>query len=350
LVALTPKPSLGGSVDADTEGNRYTGMQRYGVTFNLQELAGLGDLASLRLLSTAEGLDYAHAAYQMQFDKLRVSLAYSNLRYTLGQAFASLHANGTAEAWNAQASYPLFRSRSSNLALSLAHEAKRFVDRVDNTVTRNDKRNDTWVAQVNGEQFDDVGGGGRNGYSLAWTSGELNLSGTALQATDALSLQSQGHYDKFGFYLQRLQRLSPQISALLALTGQLASKNLDASEQIDLGGVNGVRAYPQGETLADQAYVLNLELRWALPYGTDAAYGQWQWISFVDSGSATLNQQPWAQGPNTKTLSGAGLGLQWSGGNGMFFKGYYAWPLCNTTSSSTGDATGRLGLQWMQAF
>jgi hemolysin activation/secretion protein len=73
LVALTPKPSLEGCLDADTEGNRYTGMQRMGISLNLQEPAGLGDLASLRLLSIAEGLDYAHVAYQLPFGKLRAS-------------------------------------------------------------------------------------------------------------------------------------------------------------------------------------------------------------------------------------------------------------------------------------
>jgi hemolysin activation/secretion protein len=350
LVSITPKPSFGANLDVDNEGNRYTGMQRIGATFNLQEPSGLGDLVSLRLLSTAEGLDYAHAAYQLQFGRLRASVAYTNLRYSLGQTFANLHANGTAEAWSLHASYPLMRSRSANLTLGLAHEAKRFIDQVDATATRNDKRNDAWVAQLNGEQFDDLGGGGRNGYSITWTSGELKLSGPSLQAADALSLQSHGHFDKLGFFVQRLQHLSPQISALLALTGQLASKNLDASEQIDLGGVNGVRAYPQGETAADQAYVLNLELRWSVPCGPDAACGRWQWINFVDSGSATLNKQPWTQGLNTKSVSGIGLGLQWTGGNDQLLKAYYAWPLVNIASGITPEAPGRLGLQWIQTF
>ena len=195
-----------------------------------------------------------------------------------------------------------------------------------------------------------LGGGGRSAYSIAWTAGELDLGNPELRAADAQSLQSQGHFDKLGFSVQRLQRLGPKVSALLALTGQLASRNLDASEQMDLGGVNGVRAYPQGDLSADQGFVLNIELRLALECGSDATCSQWQWISFVDTGSATLNKEAWTQGPNTQTLSGAGLGLQWLGGNGQLLKAYCAWPVGAPLNGIATDSSGRLGLQWVQTF
>ena len=49
----------GGS--ADNAGNRYTGANRLGATINLNNAAGLGDIASLRTLTSGSGLNYARA-------------------------------------------------------------------------------------------------------------------------------------------------------------------------------------------------------------------------------------------------------------------------------------------------
>lgn len=49
------------------------------------------------------------------------------------------------------------------------------------------------------------------------------------------------------------------------LGGWLASKSLDSSEKCALGGAEGVRAYPHGESSADEGCVANVELRYAIP-------------------------------------------------------------------------------------
>jgi hemolysin activation/secretion protein len=49
------------------------------------------------------------------------------------------------------------------------------------------------------------------------------------------------------------------------LGGQLASKSLDSSEKFALGGAKGVRAYPHGESSADEVCVANVEMRYAIP-------------------------------------------------------------------------------------
>ena len=40
--------------------------------------------------------------------------------------------------------------------------------------------------------------------------------------------------------------------------------------------------------------------------------GQMQLIGFVDTGTVTLNKNPWVAGDNRRTLSGAGVGVNWS--------------------------------------
>ncbi|MFY7941624.1 MAG: ShlB/FhaC/HecB family hemolysin secretion/activation protein, partial [Burkholderiaceae bacterium] len=40
------------------------------------------------------------------------------------------------------------------------------------------------------------------------------------------------------------QALTTETSAFVSYTAQLTDKNLDSSERMQLGGMNGVRAYP----------------------------------------------------------------------------------------------------------
>src|SRR3989339_378211 len=90
VVNLTPGRRISGSVDADNAGNRYTGANRIGATVNFNEPLGLGDVASLRALTSGAGLNYLRGAYQMQFGKAKAGVSYSALRYEFGQEFASL--------------------------------------------------------------------------------------------------------------------------------------------------------------------------------------------------------------------------------------------------------------------
>ena len=81
IVDVIPGQRVTGSIDADNAGNRYTGEYRLGATVNLNNAAGLGDVASLRVLTSGSGLNYARASYQMQFGKATAGVAYSWLGY-----------------------------------------------------------------------------------------------------------------------------------------------------------------------------------------------------------------------------------------------------------------------------
>lgn len=349
-VDLMPGRRVSGSIDADNAGNRYTGENRLGATINLNEPTGHGDVATLRMLTTGSGLNYARAAYQLQFGKARAGVAYSSLGYTLGQEFESLHANGTAKVASVFGSYPVIRSRNQNMYVGLNFDAKTFQDKVDTTGFVADKSADVWTASVNGDMTDTMGSGGLTAYSLAWSSGTVDLKNPSVRVNDALSAQTSGHYDKLGFSLMRLQRVNNSLSVYASVSGQLASKNLDVSEKMDLGGMYAVRAYPQGEASADQGYLLTLEARLQLPKFSDNMLGRVQLIGFVDSGTVTLNKTPWAVGPNSRTLSGAGVGLNWSDANSFSVKVYYARKLGDEFATSAPDASGRFWIQGVKYF
>lgn len=343
VVDITPGQRLSGSVDADNAGNRYTGANRIGATVNFNEPTGHGDVATLRAISSGAGLNYLRASYQLQLGKTKVGLAYSNLRYVLGQEFESLGAHGTEEIASLYAGYPLIRSRNNNLYASISLDGKTFQDRVDATASVTDKRAKVLTASLSGDQRDSFAGGGLSSYSLAWSTGTVDLQTPAMQTLDALTAQSGGHFNKLGFSATRLQSLTDTVALWASFSGQLASKNLDTSEKMGLGGMYGVRAYPQGEAYADQGYLLTLEGRMQLP-------GQVQLVAFVDTGSVDVNKAPWSVGPNRRTLSGAGVGLSWADTNNFMLRAYYAFKLGDEAATSAPDASGRFWIQAVKYF
>ncbi|MDB5458947.1 MAG: Polypeptide-transport-associated domain protein ShlB-type, partial [Caulobacteraceae bacterium] len=133
LVDLDAGRRVSGSLEADNAGNRYTGEYRGGGTLNFNEPTGHGDVASLRFLTSGAGLNYVRGSYQAQIQAATVGIAYAHLNYQLGREFASLDASGTADIASVYASYPLIRSRATNLYALVDFDAKRFKDKVGAT-------------------------------------------------------------------------------------------------------------------------------------------------------------------------------------------------------------------------
>jgi hemolysin activation/secretion protein len=350
IVDLKPDRLISGSVDADNAGNRYTGANRIGATVNFNEPLGHGDVATLRALTSGPGLNYLRGAYQMQFGKATAGVAYSTLRYELGREFAALQANGSAQITSIYGSYPLIRSRNTNLSAALALDSKTFQDKVDSTSSVTDKKALVLTANVSGNQRDNLGGGGQSAYSLAWSTGNIDLQTPAVLALDAVTAHSQGHFNKLGFNLSRQQRVNDALSWSTAINGQLASKNLDVSEKMELGGMYAVRAYPEGEAYGDQGYVLTLEARWLLPKFSERLPGQVQLVGFVDTGRVTLNKNPWVAGQNQRTLSGSGIGVNWFETGNFMVRAYYAFKLGSAVATSAPDADGRFWIQAVKYF
>jgi hemolysin activation/secretion protein len=75
-----------------------------------------------------------------------------------------------------------------------------------------------------------------------------------------------------------------------------------------------------------------------------------QLIGFVDTGTVKLHKTPWTAGKNTRTLSGAGLGLNWSETNNFMVRTYYAFKLGNEEATSAPDKSGRFWIQVVKYF
>jgi hemolysin activation/secretion protein len=349
IVDIVPGARVSGSIDADNAGNRYTGEYRVGATLNLNDPLGLGDVASLRLLTSGSGLKYGRAAWQVPAGRAEFGVAYSWLDYSLGREFESLQAHGTAQVASVYGRYALVRSRNDNLYAQLEFDAKKFHDQVDSTPAVTDKHSRVLVASLLGDHRDTLGGGGADSYAVSWSSGDLDIETPSARAADALAARTDGHFDKLTFSAMRLQSLGGPFSLYAALSGQIASKNLDVSEKMELGGMNAVRAYPEGEAYADQGFLATIEGRYDLPRST-AMRGQVQLVAFVDAGSVTLNKNPWAPGDNHRTLSGAGVGVNWGEAGNFLARAYYARKLGSEQALSAPDKSGRFWVQLVKYF
>ena len=350
IVDVTPGQRVSGSVEADNAGNRYTGEYRLGATVNINNPTGHGDVISLRGLTSGSGLNYGRAAYQMQFGKATAGIAYTALEYRLGREFEPLHAHGTAEIASVYGSYPMIRSRNTNVYALAGFDAKTFQDKVDLTSTVTDKKARVFWASLHANQLDNFGGGGANSFSLTETFGDLDIETPAALAADAATARSNGHYQKLGFTAARLQHVTDRISLYGAINGQVASKNLDISEKMGLGGPYAVRAYPVGEAYADEGYVVNLEARYLLPKFSERMPGQMHLVGFVDTGTVTQNRNPWTDSNNHRTLSGAGLGVTWADYNNFAVNAYWAHKLGNEMATSAPDKSGRFWIQLVKYF
>lgn len=349
VVDITPGKRVSGSVDVDNAGNYYTGEYRLGGTVNLNNLLGQGDVFSLRAVTSGSGLNYGRASYQMQFGKATAGVAYSRLAYELGKEFTPLQANGTAEVASVYGSYPLIRSRSTNLNAGLNYDHRTFQDRIDIIPSVTDKKANVVTGSLYGNHRDNIGGGGISAFSLGLSAGNLDIETPAALAADAASARTNGSYGKLALSASRLQRVTDTLSLFAGFNGQLASKNLDSSEKFVLGGMDGVRAYPQGEAFGDQGYLVTLEARLLLPK-PERLPGQVHLIGFVDGGSVTINKRPWAAGNNHRNLGAYGVGLTWGDPGNFAIRTYYARKLGDSAATAAPDKSGRFWIQAVKYF
>ncbi|MGA0586085.1 ShlB/FhaC/HecB family hemolysin secretion/activation protein [Dyella sp. KRB-257] len=350
IVDVAPGPRVSGSVDADNAGNPYTGEYRIGATVNLNNPLGRGDVASLRVLTSGPGLRYGRASYQMEFGRATVGVAYSRLDYVLGKQFRALGAHGSAGVASIYGSYPLLRSRDSNLAVGLVYEDKHFRDVIDLFHSVSDRNAHVATAQLYGSHQDRFGGGGVSSFFVSLSAGSLDIRTPAARLADAAGPRTAGSYDKLWFNAARLQRVTDLVSLYASFSGQLASTNLDPSEKFVLGGMDGVRAYPQGEGFGDEGYLANLEARLLLSRLSDRVAGQVHLIGFVDTGHITINKHPWYAGSNSRTLSSVGVGVRWEDPGDFAVRAYYARKLGGASAMSAPDRSGRFWIQVIKYF
>jgi len=344
LIEVNPAKPYSGNVVLDNYGSRYTGEYRVAGTFNVVSPLKIGDQITANLLTSGDNLSFARLAYQLPVgsDGLKLGAAYSDIRYKLGKEFEALQAHGTATSASVFAAYPFIRSQFKNLNGTISYEDKNLKDYVDGTATYTPKKVGVTSFGLSGSLQDALGGGGITGLDLSVAFGSLSINSPTALAIDAASAQSNGSYTRMTYGVNRLQRFTDSTFLAVSLNGQTASKNLDSSEKFSLGGINGVRAYPQGEASGDEGYRGTVELRHNLMANVQATL-------FYDWGSVTINRKPFGPAAsNSRNLAGVGVGVNASLG-AVQLRSSLAWRTDGGLPTSIPAASAKRPTLWLQA-
>jgi hemolysin activation/secretion protein len=313
LVHASPGAPYAGSASLDNNGSAYTGRARLSANLALNSPLHLGDTLTVSALTSGDDLKYGRADAQFLLGGAgtRFGLAVSDLGYHLNPALNPLGANGTAEVSSVDLTQPLIRSLGADLSLRAEFDHKKLHDDIDASSTFNDRDINVWTATLNGDQRD---AWGHTQYSATLALGRLRFANATAQADDARTADTAGSYSRLALALTRLQQFGTADALNVALSGQAATTNLDSSEQFMLGGPASVRAYDSGAASGSQGVLLQTEWRHLLPQQWQ---GAWQSMAFVDSGHVQVYRTAFTgSGVNDATLTGAGVGLSWSGPQG----------------------------------
>jgi hemolysin activation/secretion protein len=304
FISVDAGKSYQGQVAADNYGNRYTGQARLSGNVDINSPLKIGDRLSLRGTVTNEKLLYGQVAYDLPASSngLRVGANLSSSTYDLAREFDSLDASGTSHTAGLYTSYPLVRGLNANVWLRGALDYRKLKDEVRSADVDIHKSVKVATLEAYGDLADALGGGAYSTWRATVTGGELDIETASARLVDQAGPRANGGYHKFELSATRLQAVTPQTSLFASFAGQWAGKNLDSSEKFVLGGMYGVRAYPQGEAVGDQGWLANLELRRDFTAGIQGS-------AFYDHGRVDYNHDAFAAGSNSVTLKGYGLAI-----------------------------------------
>jgi len=321
---LLDRPLFSGLVQADNAGQRFAGAHRLIESASVNDPFGLGEQGTLTGLETS-GSTYSRLAFAMPVGTSGLTLGVngSELLFHLGVPFDMLDEGGYAYTGGLTAAYPIRRTPDLALTALASFDHKRLVDWALGTDTTNHAI-EVGNLRLVGLWPDQFLGGGLNNFGIGATIGSLDRSAVAADlAADQVTARSSGTYGKLSANLARVQTLFEHTELYMAFSGQLAFKNLESSEQLSLGGPDGVRAYPVTEATGDSGGVGTLELRHQVLDGL-------QLIGFYDVGGIELHESTWSGWqtvpgqPNLYLLQGAGVGASWAPIAGLLAKATYA--------------------------
>lgn len=339
---------LSGSVDVDNYGNRFTGAIRTGISLNVNNPLAIGDQLSYRAFTTDDEMGFYRIAHTFPVGSYgtRLGVSYASFHYRLGKQFINQLTHGVGAVTSIFAFHPIIRTRSSNLILQFAHEQKRLDDRNEIAQTITDQNIVSSKLGVTGDFRDGMLGGGLNSYSYTITEGNTLVSNTVPDPS------AVGRFAKHNFEFRRLQKITDNSSLLLAISGQMASKNLSSAEKFSLGGASGVRSYPAGEALGDTGWVFQGEYRYIIP-GFKLGTGDVTLSGFWDQGWVQIQENyiPPASGQppgNIRRLSGYGVGAAVGKDGDFTVRASFAWR--NETEVPNSDTASRIPRVWVQGI
>lgn len=310
LLRLHEVPPFSARAFVDNYGVASSGEGRALAIVRMNNPSAAGDQIELLGLLT-EGQRYARVEYarRLGLQGMKLALTGALLDYRLTGAFRGFE--GWTTSLGAALSYPLALQPERSLFVVAALQLKQAANDGPGEINLSRKRTGLASVALQGDWQDGVGGGAGNAFELMLAAGDLDLGKNPDNLRfDSQTARSDGGFWKLGGQLSRHQNVSARTALRVSVSGQLAGRNLDSSEDFTLGGPNGVRAYPIGEAAGDEGWLLRADYLLRVNDALRVAL-------FADAGGIRLHRDTWrgwdAGDPALKNhyqLYGAGIGLE----------------------------------------
>jgi hemolysin activation/secretion protein len=316
-VRIEDGPQTNTVLYAENYGSKSSGRYRYGLQQSFYDVGGLGQRASLGgLISNARMHNY-YANYEVPVGRggHTLGLGISRMDYNLGGPFRAWGANGTADTVSLFGTVPIYHMHDGQLKVLYGYDYRKLEDDLDifGGLADTDKHSNSVHVGIAGNQQLDAKTS--VDFDATLTHGNLTLDSWYARLRDALGGDTEGPFTKFTFDGTLVRALGHRTDVMEKISGQLADRNLDGSEQLYLGGANAIRAYPQGEGSGDDGITSTTEFR----YYTDIP--GLTLSTYFDIGHAKLSHDGHA---GSETLKGWGLAASYQRPGDWFARLDYA--------------------------
>ena len=338
-----------GALDSNNYGSPETGYERFGVSLNLNNPLGLGDLLAFRGLTSTIGgaLWLTRISYTIPVGTLgtKVGAAYthSHVGANVGAVVGDINVRGDGNIGSLYVVHPFLRSREWSVYGQMGFDIKNFDNNFASQPGVQPQHDNLRVFSV-GSFVDAVDRWrGANNLAISLFQGIGNFLGgmDGINDPNASVPGAGGTFTKITGEFSRAQQITTYTSIFLRVGGQWASTTLVAPEQYIVGGQGTVRGYPVAQFSGDRGYALTGEFRWNAPGFADrpAFLGKrWgeilQFYAFIDHGGANLIDPPEGQ-TRSQTITGAGVGAQIAIPDNFLLKLEYAKPMNNVVGGAT---------------
>ena len=286
---------------SENYGNKTSGRYRYGAQIGLSNLTKSGDRLNLAtMISNADLRNYSLTYPRpVGVDGTVLGLGVSRMNYELAGEFRRLGAQGRADTVSLFGTTPLLRTARDSVSLTYGWDYRKLEDEYKNVGMILEKHSSAGHIGVRGEMNRPRT---RLTYDITAYHGTI-AADSRMAERQMRRARTEGSFTKGVLNLGVRQELGGRFHLNVRTQLQAAGDNLDSSEEIYLGGANGVRAYPQGEGSGDSGYLASAELvyRTGIPHLELSTYYDTGHVQYAHDGA-----------DGGTTLKGWGVGVSYS--------------------------------------
>ena len=286
---------------SENYGNKTSGRYRYGAQIGLSNLTKSGDRLNLAtMISNADLRNYSLTYPRpVGVDGTVLGLGVSRMNYELAGEFRRLGAQGRADTVSLFGTTPLLRTARDSVSLTYGWDYRKLEDEYKNVGMTLEKHSSAGHIGVRGEMNRPRT---RLTYDITAYHGTI-AADSRMAERQMRRARTEGSFTKGVLNLGVRQELGGRFHLNVRTQLQAAGDNLDSSEEIYLGGANGVRAYPQGEGSGDSGYLASAELvyRTGIPHLELSTYYDTGHVQYAHDGA-----------DGGTTLKGWGVGVSYS--------------------------------------